>query len=94
MSEASDPISKTMHFLPAYLASSLSVISLKHLVRWEKRWGRGTASPKIYIYYNSLIFRLICMKFGRGVNYGNVDTHVYFEDSTTLILAMWPKMYF
>ena len=45
--------------------------------------GRGWASPKIYIYHNSLIFSLICMKFGRGVNSEDVDTHVYFEDSTT-----------
>ena len=40
------------------------------------------------------------MKFGRGVNSGDVDTHVYFEDSTTYFghlakdafLAIWPKI--
>ena len=48
-SEASDPISKTMHFLPAYLASSLSVISLKHLVRWEKR-GEEEQQAQKYIF--------------------------------------------
>ena len=84
----SDFISKTMHFLH-YTPGSL--ISFSNYFR-NRQFGGGSKGAKTKIEMTILFFSLICIKFGRWVHYGSMNTHVYELIYSEALLKAIPRL--